>query len=192
MIQAIVFDCFGVVIGDALEGLTDRLRATDPGAAQRVSDLVRRSNQGLTDPNESSRQVAAVLGLTYEAYRAQIAAGEIKNTELINYIRELRRTYKTALLSNIGAGSLKRRFTDAELTELFDTVVASGDIGFTKPDKQAYLITAERLGVAPTDCVFVDDRSPYCEGAREVGMRTICYQNFAQFRSELAAILAAE
>jgi HAD superfamily hydrolase (TIGR01509 family) len=192
MIRAIVFDCFGVVISDALEVLTGRLRETDPEAARRVSDLVRQSNQGLADPTESSRQVAAVLGLTYEEYRAQIAAGEIKNTELIAYIRELRQSYKTALLSNIGAGSLKRRFTDAELTELFDVVVASGDIGFTKPAKEAYLITAERLEVPPAECVFVDDRSPYCEGARGVGMQTICYQDFTQFRTELATILAAE
>jgi HAD superfamily hydrolase (TIGR01509 family) len=192
MIRAIVFDCFGVVISDALEVLTGRLRETDPEAARRVSDLVRQSNQGLADPTESSRQVAAVLGLTYEEYRAQIAAGEIKNTELIAYIRELRQSYKTALLSNIGAGSLKRRFTDAELTELFDVVVASGDIGFTKPAKEAYLITAERLEVPPAECVFVDDRSPYCEGARGVGMRTVCYQDFTQFRTELESILAAE
>lgn len=191
MIRAIVFDCFGVVISDALEVLVSRLRETDPLAADQVSELVRRSNRGQVDPAESSRQVAAVFGMTYQEYRAQIAAGEVKNAELLGYIAELRATYKTALLSNIGAGSLKRRFTDAELAAHFDVVVASGDIGVIKPDAEAYLITAERLGVPAEDCVFIDDRRPYCEGAEGVGMRTICYRDFAQFRSELEAVLAA-
>jgi HAD superfamily hydrolase (TIGR01509 family) len=191
VIRAIVFDCFGVVISDALETLSSRLREVDPAAADRVSQLVRRSNRGLVDPAESSRQVAEILGLTYEQYRAQIAAGEVKNVELLHYIVELRSSYKTALLSNIGAGSLARRFTDAELAAHFDEVVASGEIGFAKPEAEAYRITAERLGIAPEECIFIDDRRPYCEGAQGVGMRTICYQNFAQFRRELEVLLAA-
>jgi HAD superfamily hydrolase (TIGR01509 family) len=192
VIKAIVFDCFGVVISDALEVLSGKLRETDPAAADRVSELIRNSNRGLVDPAESSRQVAAVFGMSYEQYRAAIAAGEVKDAKLMRYIVELRRGYKTALLSNIGAGSLARRFSDQELTRLFDAVVASGDIGFIKPDAEAYRITAERLGVTPEECIFIDDRQPYCDGARSVGMRAICYQNFAQFRNELEAQLAGE
>jgi HAD superfamily hydrolase (TIGR01509 family) len=192
MIRAIVFDCFGVVISDALEALSSHLRQTDPAAADRVSELVRRSNRGLVDPAESSRQVAAVFGMTFEQYREAIATGEVKNLELLRYIKELRSSYKTALLSNIGAGSLARRFSDEELKAHFDVVVASGDIGHTKPDKQAYLITAERLGVMPGECVFIDDRQPYCDGALATGMRTICYHDFVQFRTALEAMLSAE
>lgn len=192
MIKAIVFDCFGVVISDALEALSANLRETDPAAADQVSELIRSSNRGLVDPAESSRQVAAIFGMSYEQYRATIAAGEVKNVELMRYIVDLRRSYKTALLSNIGAGSLARRFTDQELAQLFDTVVASGDIGFIKPDAEAYRITAARLGVTPEECVFIDDRQPYCDGACSVGMQAICYQNFAQFRGALEAQLAGE
>ncbi len=191
MIRAIVFDCFGVVISDALEVLSSRLREADSAAADQVSELVRASNRGMVDPAESSRQVAAVFGMTYEEYRAAIAAGEVKNVELMSYIVELRNNYKTALLSNIGAGSLTRRFSSEELLRHFDVVIASGDVGVIKPDAEAYLITAERLGVAPEECIFIDDRQPYCEGAAVVGMRTICYQNFAQFRTELEVLLVA-
>lgn len=190
MIRAVIFDCFGVVIGDALEVLCNDLRARDPAAAEQVRVLVQASNRGITDPRQSSHEVAALLGLSYEEYRSRIAAGEVKDTQLLAYITQLRSRYKTALLSNIGAGSLARRFSAAELAEHFDVVVASGEIGHAKPDPQAYLVTARRLGVQPEECVFTDDREPYCRGACAAGMQAIYYQGFAQFRTELERLLA--
>jgi HAD superfamily hydrolase (TIGR01509 family) len=85
---------------------------------------------------------------------------------------------------------LGRRFQLSELADLFDVVVASGDIGYAKPEAAAYEITADRLGVRLDECVFVDDREPYCEAARGVGMQAIVYRDFAQFQAELQAMLA--
>ena len=189
MTRAIIFDCFGVVISDVLEVICARLRAKDPAAADEVRGLVHASNRGIITPRESGEHIARILGVSYEQYRQQIAEGETKDVELLRYIKELRQTYKTALLSNIGVDSLERRFEPGELEHYFDVVVASGEIGYAKPELQAYVITAQRLGVAPEECVFVDDRSPYCEAARAASMQAILYQDLAQFRSELKTLL---
>lgn len=189
MIKAIIFDCFGVLISDALQVLCDELRARDPDAARRIGDLIKASNRGMIDPKESNAQVAAILGLSVDEYRTKIRDGEVKNHEVLQYVRELRRTYKTAMLSNISATGLTVRFTPDELQECFDTVVASGEIGYAKPEPEAYEIVAERLGVRLDECAFTDDRIEFCEAARAVGMQSIEFQDLTQFKRDLAPLL---
>jgi len=57
---------------------------------------------------------------------------------------------------------------------LFDTVVANGEAGGPaqlKPDPAGYLAAAERLGVAPAECLVVGDREDADgEAARRAGM----------------------
>lgn len=189
-VSAIIFDCFGVIIDDALSAMTKQLETTDPESVERIRALLYRANTGQIEAEESSAEIAEIFGLTYADYRKKLQQYEVKDQVLLDYILGLRSTYKTALLSNIPNRSLLRRFTTEELDKYFDTAVASGEVGYAKPEARAYEITADRLDVRLDECVFIDDREGYCEGARAVGMQTILYKNFAQFRTELEAILA--
>lgn len=189
MIKAIIFDCFGVVITDALQVICDELRSRDPAAANEVSDLIKANNRGIIQPAESNEKIARILGISVPAFRQKVESGEAKDARLLSYIRELRQNYKVAMLSNIGVASLARRFDAQELEDSFDVVVASAEIGFAKPEPEAYEITADRLGVRYDECVFTDDREPYCEGARAVGMQAILYRDLSQFRYELEVLL---
>lgn len=191
MIKAIIFDCFGVIITDALQQVREEVRQYNPEGAKEIENIVRAANLGLMSPSEGSERVAMILGVTADAYRARIVQGEVKNHALLDYIFALKRSYKTAMLSNIPGPSLTKRFTVEELRSHFDVVVASGDIGYAKPEPEAYEITAERLGVRCDECVFIDDRELFCEGANSVGMRSIAYTDFAQFRASLNALLVA-
>ncbi|AHG88270.1 HAD-superfamily hydrolase, subfamily IA, variant 3 [Gemmatirosa kalamazoonensis] len=49
-------------------------------------------------------------------------------------------------------------------------MVAAGEITRGKPDPEGYLRGADRLGVAPTDCVVVEDAPPGAAAARAAGM----------------------
>lgn len=75
-----------------------------------------------------------------------------------------RRGLRTALLSNAD------KLGDDDIADLFDTIVLSGQIGFGKPDIRIYLLTAERLGLTPEECVFVDDMISNVHGAVRAGM----------------------
>lgn len=188
MIRAIIFDCFGVIITDVLEAI----RSANPDKAIAISNIVGQVNRGYISSHDASTQIAEILGTSYDEYRAMLANGEVKNTQLLAHIKQLRTNYRTAMLSNIGKQSLARRFTDEELTEHFDVVVASGEIGYAKPDPEAYQITAARLGVDPEECVFIDDRQPYVMGAKAVGMQGIVYADMTEFMPKLTALLDAD
>lgn len=189
MIRAIIFDCFGVLVNDGLQALINRLKETDPGTASQVVDVVQLALQNKIDAQVSRERVAALLGLSFDDYRAAIKQAEVKNQELLAYILTLRPTYKIGMLSNILPGGLAARFTLEEMARYFDAVVASGEIGFAKPEARAYEITADRLGVRLDECVMIDDREEYLIGARAVGMRTILYESLPQLKRELGDIL---
>lgn len=59
------------------------------------------------------------------------------------------------------------------LWEVLDVVVLSADVGLRKPDPAIWHLACDRLGVAPGDCVFVDDLERNCEVARSLGMTAV-------------------
>lgn len=192
MIKAIIFDCFGVILTDAMQLLRSEVQSDNPTVAREISEVISANNHGFIEPAESNKRIAQLLGISVEALRTQVAGNEVRDEKLLAYIEKLRTNYKTALLSNIAGSSLGRRFPHGELQRYFDEVIASGDIGYAKPEPEAYEITAERLGMRLDECVFTDDRELFCAGATSVGMHTILYTDFMQFRRELKALLRRE
>ena len=192
MIKAIIFDCFGVLLTDAMQLLRTEVQSDNPAVAREITEIISANNHGFIEPAESNERIAQLLGISVEALRTRVAGNEVRDEKLLAYIQKLRPTYKTALLSNIAGSSLGRRFPHGELDTYFDEIVASGDIGYAKPEPEAYEITAERLGVRLDECVFTDDREVFCAGATSVGMHAILYTDFVQFRDELEALLLRE
>ncbi len=81
--------------------------------------------------------------------------------------------FRTGLISNsMGAG----RYDRDEFPRLFDGVVISGDVGMHKPQPEIFLLGCERVGLEPSECVFVDDLKENCTGAEAVGMTAVLHR----------------
>ncbi|MFC3167268.1 MULTISPECIES: HAD family hydrolase [Paracoccus] len=63
--------------------------------------------------------------------------------------------------------------THPRLGTAFATVVVSGQERVTKPDAAIFALLCDRAGVAPGDCVFIDDSDRNVAGARAFGMDAI-------------------
>lgn len=59
------------------------------------------------------------------------------------------------------------------LTGLFQAVIAAEDIIHSKPHPEGYLKGARALGVAPEDCVVIEDAPKGVDAARAAGMRCV-------------------
>lgn len=188
MVRAIIFDCFGVLVTDVLEGIVAPMRTAEPEKYEQILDSVKAANKGLISRETSRATIAGALGITTDEYAALLRDGELKNEALLAYILELRKQYKVAMLSNVGASSLLLRFSQEDQDKYFDVVVASGVIGYAKPEAEAYGITADKLGVRHDECVMIDDREDYCDGARGVGMQAILYTSLPELQAQLAVI----
>ena len=93
----------------------------------------------------------------------------------------------TGLISNSWGGTSYDRV--ANPGELFDQMVISGEVGLHKPEPEIYHLAAERLGVTPEECVFVDDLRENCEGAEAVGMTAILHRGADRTVPELERLL---
>lgn len=76
--------------------------------------------------------------------------------------------------------------------ETFDAVVISGEVGMRKPDEDIYLLAAERLGLPPEQCVFVDDLDRNVEVAERLGMAGVVHRDNAETLPRLAELLGLD
>ena len=60
------------------------------------------------------------------------------------------------------------------LDHFFDVVVDGNCIQHSKPDPEVFLTAAERLHVAPVDCLVVEDAISGAEAGHTGGMKVAC------------------
>lgn len=87
---------------------------------------------------------------------------------------------RTGLLSNAD------NVDDAE--GIFDDVLLAGSMRFGKPDIRVYLLAADRLGLTPEQCVFVDDVAAFVHGAVRAGMVGVHHHDVDTTLTELTAL----
>lgn len=71
------------------------------------------------------------------------------------------------------------------LAEVFGVTIVSGQEGIAKPDPRIFALLCERAGLAPADCVFVDDMAHNVKGARAAGMDAIHFTTARALAAEL-------
>uniref|UniRef100_UPI003342C15C HAD-IA family hydrolase n=1 Tax=Sandarakinorhabdus sp. TaxID=1916663 RepID=UPI003342C15C len=76
----------------------------------------------------------------------------------------------------------------AGVMALFDHVIESSRAGVRKPDPRIYMMMCDALGVAPAQCVYLDDLGINCKPAAALGMTAIKVTSEAQALAELAAV----
>ena len=59
------------------------------------------------------------------------------------------------------------------LLDRFETLVCAGDYVKAKPDPEPFLLAAERLGVAPADCLVFEDTAMGIDAATAAGMKSV-------------------
>lgn len=156
----------------------------DPIARELLFDL----ETGRLSEEEFEPRFAAVLEVPQsDGLIDRLFAGMRPDEEMIAAVSAARAAgIRTGLLSNSwGEG----RYDRSTFAELFDAVVISAEEGMRKPDEAIYALGAERIGLAPEDCVFVDDLPGNLKPARAMGMATVHHVNAATTVGELEALL---
>lgn len=154
------------------EGTVRRLFRDDPDA---LADL-RLLETGEIAEAEFCARFGSRLGIEEtDGLIERLFGGLAPEEVVIDAVREARsRGVRTGLISNSwGTGIYEPQL----LEELFDAVVISGEVGLHKPQPEIYLLGAERLGVEPEECVFVDDLRENVAGAEAVGMTAILHRD---------------
>jgi putative hydrolase of the HAD superfamily len=186
--DAVLFDFGGVLTTPVWDSFSAFCRdeGLDPDT---VKNLFRKDPEALQDlrgletgdltEEEFERKFGARLGLdNHERLIDSMFSGMKPMESMVHAVRELRASpLKTGLVSNSWSVD---HYDRGLLAELFDDAVISAEVGMHKPQPEIYLLAAERLGVAPEVCLFVDDLRENCEGAEAVGMAAIRHREPAE------------
>lgn len=185
MIKAIIFDNFGVLVDPVYGSLTQGLSSESIAAILKANEL---ADLGEITAEARDEMIAPVVpGGKTSIVSAHKRAR--RNQELLDLILELRTKYKTAVLSNAGPGLFEEFFSEQDMHNYFDDVILSYKAHLIKPNPEIYLLSAKKLGVELSECVFVDDSAQNVLAAQNLGMEAIVYRDFLQFYQELSAIL---
>lgn len=190
MTKAVIFDCFGVIYPNT-HGLLERKYPTkDDKRRAEIADLQKRVDMGYMSRDAFLDQLATALGVKRQEIDEFLARPYTVDTELLEYIKMLKPKVKTAMLTNVGKGSLEKIFTQSmPMSDYFDEVFVSSEMHLIKPHPEAYRYAAEKLNVKEVDCVFIDDSTVNVQGAEGVGMRGIVYTDFKSMKSRLKELL---
>lgn len=110
---------------------------------------------------------------------------EIRGTrEIIEKLRE--KGFKLGLLSVHAKEWIDYCNKKFDYHKLFYSILYSFEVGIRKPDKRIYELILERLKAKPNECVFIDDQERNLVPARELGMKTVCFEDSEQLKKELA------
>ncbi len=121
------------------------------------------------------------------AFAHKLVEGREKvHPEMVRLLRELKRHYRLALLSNTHLLDMDIWIADVQgLKDIFDVVVSSAAVGLAKPEPAIYQLALERLGVAPGEALFIDDLPRNTTAAEALGIPSIVFESPAQLRHEL-------
>jgi len=182
MIRGVIFDLDGVLVKtDELhyaswrqvteaEGIpfdrsvNERLRGISRLDSVRI--ILERARRQYSEAEQAAlaeRKQAIFRGLLERLTTADLLPGAV---ELVVALRA--RGIRTA----VGSSSKNTSFIVDKLglRRYFDVVVDGNDIVRSKPDPEVFLLAAARLGLAPRDCVVVEDAVAGVEAARRAGM----------------------
>lgn len=204
MIKNIVFD-FGGVIADI-----DRDRAVQAFFQLGLKDAETRLDkyhqtgifqdleEGKLTADEFRQELGTHCGreLTMEeTRRAWLGFFTGVDVRKLDYILELKKTYRVYLLSNtnpfVMSWACSPGFTSRgkSLADYCDKLYLSYQIGCTKPEPKIFHYMLKESQMIPSETLFVDDGASNVRVGRELGMHTFQPKNGTDWREELSRLL---
>ncbi|WP_091202861.1 HAD family hydrolase [Micromonospora narathiwatensis] len=190
MPQPVIFDLFHTLVDganperDRVVGEMALMVGVEPAALVAAYHATWRDRMLGWDVAETVRNLARRLGGTpteeqvarAAAHRRELAARLLDGVapETLALLDALRADGRPLGLISNATAETAEAWRSSALARRFDAAVFSCTVGLAKPDAAIYRTAAERLGVDPTDCVFVGDGADgELGGAAAAGMTVI-------------------
>ncbi|MBU0898821.1 MAG: HAD family phosphatase [Nanoarchaeota archaeon] len=194
MIKAIIFDLGGVILQNKVEDVIKKISERLNIDYDSLFYLYKKHKQNMSSGKMSAKQFADLIKTKFkldtdviqEWKKAYLETMPI-NEKMINIVKELKKNYKVAMVSNIPelhAQINKERGTFS----YFNPTILSCEVHLTKPQKEIFKLTLRELKLNPKECVFIDDREENLSVPNEMGFYTVLFRNSEQLIKDLGKI----
>jgi len=197
-IRAVFFDLGGVILRTEYQAPRQQLAERLGMEYDDLDRIVFNSESGMqaaTGAITSQQHWEAVMKRLkrpleeLESIRDEFFAGDIIDRDIVNFLRSLRGTHKTGLISN-NWSDLRDYLVREKIIDAFDHIIISAEVGVAKPEPKIFRIALEQAGVKPEEAVFVDDFYVNIEGCEKVGMRGIYFKDAQTAMQQLKDLLS--
>jgi putative hydrolase of the HAD superfamily len=176
------FGAFCEQEGLAPDALVQRFRGDEACRALLIG-----FEEGRIEEPDFERAFGGMLGVSHAGLIDRLFAGVAPDESMVGAVRAARAAgIRTGLISNSWG---TRRYPREVMEELFDGIVISGEVGMRKPAPEMYALGAERTGVEPAACVYVDDLPFNLPPATDLGMATVHHVRSQDTVPELERLL---
>ncbi len=200
-IKAVIWDMGGVILSMGDEAPRFKLAAQYNLPLDKIywaifdSPSAQQATVGELTIHQHWQSVAEYLNIPSEnlsSFLRQFWSTDGIDHELIDFIRSLRSRYKIGLLSNAWDNLRQLIENEWQVSDVFEDMIISAEVGLAKPDPRIYRLAVERLGILPQEAVFIDDMLRNVQSAETVGLIGIQYQSRAQTLHDLEQVLSTD
>ena len=109
------------------------------------------------------------------------------NEGVFNLLNEIKLAgLKLAVATSSSSEIVKILMNRCEITSFFDAIVTTNEAGKSKPEPDVYLLAAQKIGVAPENCIVFEDSPNGFNAAKSAGMFCVVIQTNSVFVKELS------
>ena len=203
-VRAVLFDMDGVLV-DAREWHYEALnRALEPFGIPIPRDAhlsvfdglpTRRKIEILSATRGLPRGIAPIINELKQRHTLAMVAERCHPVFQHRYMlsRLRREGYRTAMCSNSVRATVDAMARAADLAALLEFTLSNEDVARPKPEPDIYVEAMSRLGVAPDECLIVEDNENGAESARRAGghLLRVSEPSDVTYDRVMAAIISA-
>ncbi|MEQ8223375.1 MAG: HAD family phosphatase [Candidatus Eremiobacterota bacterium] len=194
-VKALIFD-YGEVIcpqdGDIIKEMGSRLMLGEKDFSEIYFRYRLEYDLNNLSPEEYWKKVLHDCNLSMSASEIEeLIKIDIKSwlsfdEKMLSFIKEIKyKVAKIAILSNMPSPILEKMEKSFTWLSMFDTIIFSCRVRSVKPEPEIYRMCLSELALKAEDCLFIDDSEKNIAGAEKVGLNTILYTSFDNFKELL-------
>jgi len=193
----IIFDLGGVVFDWNPSNLIDRVTDNQITKDLLLKHLLKHSDwvdldQGIVTTKkviENTKNRSGIDITIIENLFKNIPKELIPKQKTLNLLREIYNTeHHLYVLSNMHPDSAKSLTENYSFWNYFRGIVFSCDIKMIKPNKNIFNYIISKYDLEIENTIFIDDTKENISTAKELGLKTILFDNPDQLRSELTKL----
>lgn len=197
MTKAVLFDMDGVLLDTERVAFASWEQAADERGVADIRSLYRQCIGMNTDDIKALLRTRCGSGFDADGFYAR--AGEVfreievtRGLDLMPSVRPcldalVAAGYRLAVASSTRTETVRRQLAAAGIIGYFETITCGDMVAHAKPAPDIYLQSCASLGLAPADCVAVEDSPNGVRAAVEAGIRCVMIPDQIQPDGEIRA-----